>query len=823
MADVTLTAPEWGAVSWSGVTGDRVGTAAVSWANRSGGTYASYSRVDLRVRAKAAPGTVYVLRTWSPYAGVNSASVTASNGWSALTSTEWEFEVLASGSGQTASSGWRVLAPLVTPTPTITGVTRESETSAQVFFTAPTGLAAPTSAHVARSSPVSDAGSSTPVNNVVLPATSVRLPLPEGAHGWRAWLSYHGPAGWSGKVAAAVPAWWVRPAAPAVEAYRTSDPGVVRIVHTDSGSGGSAATAFRVETAAPGSSQWSLLWTHTVTSRTTTLALAAGRQYRVTAINPGGESSPVVVQVEPWWQAVPGATDLVASRSAAGQIALGWSVPATSARNPLRSQVIRRRPVSGGDYQTVATLGPSVRTWTDTSTSWTSQWTYEVVTVGDMGWASTRPSRTVTAGMVAPDAPTSITWSRSATNPDAIIVAFSPRSSSDKPTSDVRLVSRDVTGRIRAVGDWVALSSLTTMQLTHTAGPNVLSAYSVEARNAGGVSSALTWTELVATTPLGPTTWTATRVGADVRFDWGFRGATIGTRWEFERSSDGGVTRFPVPGVEGGIVRTHLHAGVAYGVEHTYWMRPARDGAPDAAWVRAVAPVPAGAAPYAPTLVEPGWGEDNVAPTVEWEHRGVDGTPQAEARIECELWSKSSRTMIESLPYTVTGSDGTMALGVVPAWHEELLWRVQTRGTGSSLWSPWSVWSSRQFAARPTLTLDVPAVVTSQQVRGTISTGGGWVSAAVELLDAGGTVVARRDLTPATGTDFAFDVQDRAVYTVRATLHDGRLLSAPQTQPITVAWERPPAPRLTATAEGEQVRLDVGAVRAENPARKPDP
>ena len=801
------TAPSGVSATWTAVTANSVGTAQVRWTNHSGGTYVSYARLDVFVRSKSTPSQQYVLATIQPYTGQVSWTSSARNGWSASVQHDWQVMVRASASGLFTDSSWVDLPRLQTPKVSVSSVVRTAADRATAYFSVPGGgLAAPTSVHISRALKGQSAGSTTSVNNRVMPVQELGAPLPNAQTEYDLRLRFHGPAGWGDWTSPySVGPWWQRPdAVTNLAATRlASERSRVRLTWQHTGTGGKAATSYRVERSLDGQ-VWTGVGSTTAREYTLSLGLASTSRYRVMAVNAGGSSSPVQVTVETWWQPVPGATDLSASRTAEGQIQLDWTVSGLTARNPIRSILVQRAPLLSGDFQTVATLAADRRDWIDTSTTITSQHRYRVVTRGDLGEANSVPTVTVRTGMNVPDAPSSVTVARSVSNPDTLEISFSPRSTSDKPTIDVRLKARRMDGSISNATGWVPLSSLTTHVLIHAAGPNQVLQYAVEARNAAGVSEALTWTDPWATTPRGAVSLIARRTGPHVTLTWTVDGDTTATGWQIERSPDGGQNRYPLPLLQGGAARQAVHQNAAYTVAHEYWIRPVREGAPDAAWVRASTVIPIGAKPDAPLPVAKPWTPDGEPLTLGWVHKSVDGTPQAEAHVELSVHGSAAC-------YLVAGDQQVWTAEQPASVHDfEYEWRVRTRGTGSGEWSDWSDTQYTQVGNRPRVRqLDVPATVESQQLRGSLNLFSGWLSATVQLLDADGNLVAERTLTPATGTNFTFPVQDRHTYTVSAVVHDGRLESLPETATVTVAWARPPAPSLTAHVKGETVRLDV--------------
>lgn len=710
-ADPPIAAPKDLSAAWIETDIYGVGKARLSWVTVQGGANLSYARQDVYLRSKELPSYHYHLATLTGLA--TTADIVPRNGWTGRIYVEWEVQIRASASGKTAESPWVPLAALKTPTPTITSVVRTSVDRATAHFAVPGGgIAAPTSVLGSKAREGQSAGASASVNNVVMPATSLGIPLGSNAGTYRydLRLNFHGPAGFSG---------WSNP--------RT---------------------------------------------------------------------------VEAWWQPVPAASGLTATRLPNGQIQLGWSVGESTSRNPVRSQIVRRKPVTGGDFATVATLGVAARSWTDTSTTILSEWIYEVVTVGDLGWAQSRPSVTVRVGMSPPDAPTGITVERDAQHPNTLRVGYSPRTSSEKPTTDVRLLVRDVDGTESVAVGWTKDSSAFGL-LVHAAGPNRLVRYAVEARNAAGSSELSAWSDEWATTPKGATRLTAQRTGANVSLTWVAAGDTIATGWEIERSGDGGLNRFPLPPVAGGATRSAVHVSAAYNVEHEYWIRPTRPGAPDADWLRASGIVGIGAAPRHPLIEEPGWGAIGEPVDIAWQHQSVDGTQQREAEI---TWYIEDTDTWGSLP--IIGDIQTATLPV--STDHTLSYWVRTLGTGSNTWSQLE-FAHRQFAARPAMTLSVPSVENSPQLRGSLSIPGAWISATVDLLNSSGDTVQSLLLTPDVGTDFTFPVEDRQTYTVSAWAHNGRLASVVQEVTVTVAWARPSRADLTAVVVDETVRLDVDA------------
>lgn len=809
MADAPLVAPSGVSATWTTVDHTGVGTAQVRWINTQGGANLSYARLDVYVRSRSTPSLVYLISTLGPT--VTSATISARNGWTAKVAQDWDVQVRASVSGKVAESSWARLDKLVIPVPRITSVQRTSADRATVYVDpAPTGATAPTALQVSRTASGQTAGASTQVNQAPMPTSSVSLPLPSATAAYDArvqWAGNAGVSGWSSPTR--VPAWYGSISAPYnVSATRQSgDPSKVTISWSHSGTGGSAAASFIIERS-PDGQVWSRVVNTTGTSYVTSLPLTNTNRYRVTAVNgAGAQSSPSsAVTVGTHWSKVPPASSLTASRTASGQIRLGWTVVGETSTNPVRTIYVQRAPLLSGDYGTVATLSGSVRQWTDGSTSVTSEFRYRVQTSGDQGDATSAPTITVTSGQNQPDAPTSVSVARDASNPDTLRVSFTPRSSEQKPTLQVRLKARDANGSIINASGLVSAASAGGL-LVHAAGPNQIYSYAVEAHNAAG-SSLSEWTAPMATTPRGASSLTLTRVGADIQLAWTVAGSTIATGWQIERSSDGGVNWYPIPSpTSNGAARSAVHQNASYGLEHTYRIKPLRQDAPEGAWLRAGDSTAAGAAPLTPTATESGWGPVDVPPTLVWAHRPVDGTPQAEARIE---WTHTRNGVQQAgTTTTVSGDVSQWTAPVMAVVGDQLRWRVATRGTGSEAWSPTSAWQTRQFAARPVVALSVPETVRSQSLHGSITPPESWVGATVTLRDADGNPVATRQLSPSTGTEFSFPVTDRATYTVEAILTDGRLESTPQTATVQVAWARPAAPTLTATPMGLTVRLDV--------------
>ena len=809
MADAPLVAPSGVTATWTKVDHNGIGTAQVRWINTQGGANLSYGRLDVYVRSRATPSLVYLISTLGPT--VTSATISARNGWTAKVAQDWDVQVRASVSGKVAESSWARLDKLVIPTPRITSVQRISADRAMVYVDpAPTGAQAPTALQVSRTAAGQSAGASTQVNQAPMPTTSVSLPLPSATAAYDArvqWVGNAGASGWSSPTR--VPAWYESISAPYnLSATRqSSDPSKVYLTWQHAGSGGSAASSFIIERS-PDGQVWSRVATTTSRNYTTTLPLTNTSRYRVIAVNgAGAQSSPSsAVTVSTHWSKVPPASDLTASRTASGQIRLGWTVVGETTTNPVRTIYVQRAPLLSGDYVTIDTLSGSARQWVDGSTSVTSEYRYRVQTSGDLGDATSAPTITVTSGQSQPDAPTGVSVARDASNPDTLRVSFTARSSEQKPTLQVRLKARDANGRIINASSLVSAASAGGL-LVHAAGPNQIYSYAVEAHNAAGVSLS-EWTAPMATTPRGASSLTPTRVGANIQLAWTVAGSTIATGWQIERSSDGGDNWYPIPSpTSDGSARSAVHQNASYGLEHTYRIKPLRQDAPEGAWLRAGASTAAGAAPLTPTATESGWGPVDVPPTLAWVHRPVDGTPQAEARIE---WTHTRAGVTQAgETTTVSGDVSQWTAPVTAVVGDHLRWRVATRGTGSGSWSPTSAWRTRQFAARPVVVLSVPETVRSQSLHGSITPPESWVGATVTLRDANGTPVATRQLSPSTGTEFSFPVTDRRTYTVEAILTDGRLESTPQTATVRVAWARPAAPSLTATPIGLTVRLDV--------------
>ena len=598
------TAPSGVSASWLSTTADGVGTARIQWVNHSGGTYISYARLDVFVRSKSTPSQQYLLATIQPYGGQISVDSSARNGWSASIAHDWQAMVRASASGLFADSSWADLSKLATPKPNVTSVVRTAADRATAYFTVPGGIAAPTSVHISRTVKGQTSGASTPINNLPMPVSKLGAPLPNPQTSYDLRLRFHGPAGWGDWTGPySVGPWWTRPdSVTNLGAVRLStDRSRVRLTWQHAGAGGSAATSYRVERSADGQ-VWTGVGSTTAKEYTLSLSLSSSMRYRVIAVNAGGSSSPTQVTVDSWWQPVAPASAPTSSRTASGQIQLGWTVSGITSRNPVRSIKVQRAPLLSGDYQTVATLGADKRDWIDTSTSITSQYRYRIVTVGDLGDATSQPTITVTSGISAPPAATSLSVARDPDNPDTLRVSYSTSGTADKPVTQVRLWAIDEQGRESAVTGLISASTANGL-LVHAAGPNRLLSHSVETRNAAG-STRSAATAQWATTPLGAASLTARRVGAHVLLTWTTTGDTIATGWQIERSPDGGVNRYPLPPVAGGATREATHADASYSVRHEYWIRPVRDGAPEAAWVRASTVIPIGGAPNPPLPLE---------------------------------------------------------------------------------------------------------------------------------------------------------------------------------------------------------------------------
>lgn len=530
---------------------------------------------------------------------------------------------------------------------------------------------------------------------------------------------------------------------------------------------------------------------------------------RIQALGPAGPSGWAGPSTAPiWWQAVPPATDVVVSRTASGQGKLDWTVAASTARNPLRSQRIYRAPRTGGDFVLFQTLDKSLRAWTDATTTNMSRYRYQVRTVGDLGESTTYQTVNLDSAWSEPSAPSSVSVARNALNDDAFDVTFTISETTAKPVDWIDILTRDAAGKVSTVLTVKRSNLDVTDTLTHTAGPDRLVEYAVRARNGAGSSSPLTWTAQQATTPRGAASFSARRMGADIGLYWTVA-STIADGWDIERTPDDGANWFPLANSLTGVDRSFIHAAASYATPHGYRIRPKRAGAPTAAWVLVEAGVPAGAVPLAPLVDEVGWAAIGEPIPLSWQYRSIDGTPQREAIIDWRLYDRWDSLVDYGAVAAGSSSSWSLPASTVPDITHTLKIEISTQGTGSMSFGPYSTSQTVRFAGRPFASVSVPAVVESQRLVGSFTPPMVWVSATVRLLGSDGEPVATQSLTPLDGTEFSFPVADRQTGTVEVVVNDGRLDSLPAVAAFTVQWLRPATPLLRAWPEGETVQLEV--------------
>lgn len=225
--------------------------------------------------------------------------------------------------------------------------------------------------------------------------------------------------------------------------------------------------------------------------------------------------------------------------------------------------------------------------------------------------------------------------------------------------------------------------------------------FAVRQTGAGG-NSAFAYSSSVGMTPVAPANAVASRSGSNIALRWTRQSTISGTSFDIYEGST-----LVASGVTG---TSYTVSSPDPAVAHTYRVRE-RSGSlvsPFATFNT----VQLLQAPLAPSDLQPN-GEAQVtgsSVTLSWVHNPVDGTSQAvfelRHRQDGGAWTVVTGTTASSVNITAGGSLTEF--------------EVRTKGDHAD-WSPWSNTASFEVASRPTLSLTVPASITSDSVPVTIT------------------------------------------------------------------------------------------------------
>lgn len=203
-------------------------------------------------------------------------------------------------------------------------------------------------------------------------------------------------------------------------------------------------------------------------------------EVRLQAFGPAGLSGFSAVREVPVWTGTPApATNLLAERTYNGSVKLTWAATSTT-QAPIHGFRIYRATGTTGQFVALnAVVGPSARSFTDSSASGSTVYRYQVAPYNDAGEATSRP--TVTSNPELPPAPTNLLAERNAGG----TVKLTWARGTGGTVSGYRVYR--ATG---ATGQFVALTTTPwTDHLDKTAKADIDYRYAVESYNSAGAST----------------------------------------------------------------------------------------------------------------------------------------------------------------------------------------------------------------------------------------------------------------------------------------------------------------------------------------------
>lgn len=575
-------------------------------------------------------------------------------------------------------------------------------------------------------------------------------------------------------------------------------------------SGGDSTSNYVVERRTLPSGSWSQVAAPSGTTTTLNVSAPDGALkygYRAKTVTSGVSSEWSSERTVNAWYGLPqGVANLQAGRRTDGaMVQLTWSTQAT-AENPYDGQRVQRADGALGQFRTIATLGSGTSSYIDSTAKAEESYRYTVTPYNSVGDASSSPTASVAPSILAPDAPSNVTAAYLAT--DRVKLTWEVRTSPEKPVTSQTILRRNV-GSSAWTSVGTASSVATTF--TDTAGPNRLVEYAIRPVNSAGVAVATSpASSPVATTPATPGSVSASWQGTNsILVTWPSF-STIGDAIDVEFSTDnttwypGTTPSLPLPVSS----RSWSQTQVSVQVPHWYRVRVRNveiPGSPPSGWVLSNR-VDQQTTPLAPTILPPESTDPAGPITLRMVHNPVDGTAQTLGQF---------RYRVQGAPSWTTATVGTSDTYTIPAgtFTAGSVLEVQGHTAGATaVYGPWSASLLATLRARPSVTILDPAdgryaaqdlTVTWQASSQT--------EALVEVLS-GPQIIASKPVGADIRTvTFAGLMQDRAAYTVRATVRDLWQWSLPATVSITVELARPGRPGLDVTPQHDSGRVVLQA------------
>lgn len=515
---------------------------------------------------------------------------------------------------------------------------------------------------------------------------------------------------------------------------------------------------------------------------------------------PAGWSSDysTVRTVQPWWETPAPVADLTAVRDpATGDTQLLWAVSSGSARAP-RITIEIQRAAGEGQFTRIATIPGTRGGYRDESGVDTRDYTYRVIVHSHAGSAAV-DSPKLQATVKIPTAPSNVSAVYQTTGAaNRVTSTWTRNASVDRPITGQRIGWQDESADPDdpAAWTWTTIGSTATTS-TVTVGANRRVRTTVRASNAAGLSEMAAPSDLVTTTPAGPASLSAGWSGDDIIGTIPAYG-TVGDRLVVEFTADGTVW-FPLTtlAVE---ARSFRHPTPTKAVPHTYqaWVESDAVGTPDSAVVTSV-PVPGLTKPAPPTVQQPvavDPSEDIIIPVL---HNSLDGSAQTTGEVQVDLAGPLLQMGTDPFAVLPAGSYGAVG--------DTLTFSARTAGQ-SGEFSDWSPALSVMLRARPTGVITSPTMVTARTTS-TTWTAPGQVSALVELLDSGGSMLASREVGAAVReVDWGdVELEDNGSYSRRLVIRDQYQSSLPIVQAFTVDIVSPSAPSLSARFDPEEASV----------------
>lgn len=394
-------------------------------------------------------------------------------------------------------------------------------------------------------------------------------------------------------------------------------------------------------------------------------------------------------------------TGLSVTRNSDASFSLAWTDNPTT--NAPYAKVLVQQSQDGGSWVTVASLGATANSFTDTSTAANRRYLWRVRSENEIGpsaWVTSSAQQTtpgdpsITSVKAVPGGGLQITWTNS--------VGYSAYTTFIRYYKDGVLITDTI-----SVGTGVTTYTLSPVTLTSTY------KFSVQARSTVGATLSSAWVDsadtAASTIPSAPTALAPSGVPADFlraqTFTWLHNPTADGSAqsaYEFRRSTDGGTTWVSTGKVTSTASSYTLPASTLTNSAALSWqVRTWGVHATESAWSTAGSVV--GSTTPVVSILTPVAAHQYSSVDVDWSFFDAEGTSQTS-------WEVVLLDPLGQVLETRVGdnSDSALTLYTVVADDTDYTLRVRAKD-GSALWSDWTqlIISVNYVAPRlPILTVD---------------------------------------------------------------------------------------------------------------------